>query len=402
MSHDHLQSMLVEVGMPDLLNRLASGRVLDSVPTGEEGDVITSSSMESSFGEDGAAAAYLAQQGATAVSEDDITSLHSQPALARDSFFDTRRDVTCPCCLGGFWHPVKTPCGHAFCMECLKTWLENSADRTCPVCRTPLGAWRPMSADVNPDLERATRAAFGDILEHRQAEDAAIAQQREAEETVRAMAALAERGRIRELLAAPDAFAIRIGHRPVIQSRFESQQNCYVEPVNKKLPLHLLVSQVRFHFHIRRYDYCVSYTTWGPKFENLRLLSVIDWYRAHIIWKEGLGLDPLFIRIDNLHGERAQRASEIRVLQLSQFCPSPGARISFTQFRECLESSVAGNTTRELAVGNSIGRPAAVNSPGRSASGNASRRLVAGSSPRRPFGRNATDWPAAGINRRRH
>lgn len=357
--HDDLQSVLVEVGMPELLNRLTSGRFLNSVPT-----------------------------------------LHSQPALARDSTSDMRRDVTCPCCLGGFWHPVKTPCGHAFCMECLKTWLENSASQTCPVCRTPCGAWRPRPADVDPDLERATRAAFGDILEHREAEDAAIAQQREAEETARATALLAERERIRELLAAPDSFAIRIGHRPLMSSDFGSLQNCYVEPVNSKLPLHLLVSEVRFNFLYS--NQCVSsYTTKGPKFENLRLLRHIPCFKAHIIWKEGLGLDPFFIRIGNLRGERAQRASEIRVLQLSQFCPSREARNLFNQFRECLEASVAANTTRGPAVGNSTWRPAAGNSPGGSASRNASGRHAAGSPPRRPSVGNSTERPAAGISRRR-
>jgi len=227
------------------------------------------------------------------------------------------------------------------------------------------------------------------------------------------MAALAERERIRGLLArmpsgsASDAFAIRIGHRPVIQSRFESQQNCYVEPVNKKLPLHILVSEVRFIiFHS---DHVRSYTTKGPKFENLRTLDFrrlgggnIACFKAHIIWKEGLGLDPLFIRIDNLHGERAQRAaSEIRVLQLSQFCPSREARKLFNQFRECLEASVAENTTRGPAVGNSISRLAAGNSLGGSASINASGRLAAVSTPRRPSGGNSTERPVVGISRLR-
>jgi len=239
---------------------------------------------------------------------------------------------------------------------------------------------------VDPDLERATRAAFGDILEHREAEDAAIAQQREAEETATAMAALAERERIRELLAAPDAFAIRIGHRPLMSSIWGSLQNCYVEPVNKKLPLHLLVSEVRFHFKYVRSHQCVSYTTRGPKFENLRLLgrAACPCFKAHIIWKEGLGIDPLFIRIDNLRGERAQRASEIRVLQLSQFCPSREARNLFNQFRECLEASE--NPTRGPAVGNSTRRLAAGDSSGGS-SRNASGRLAAGSPPRRPSAR---------------
>jgi len=234
----------------------------------------------------------------------------------------------------------------------------------------------------------------------------------EAEKTARAMAALAKRERIRELLAgmpsgsASDAFAIRIGHRPSMSSTWGSLQNCYVEPVNKNLPLHLLVSEVRFIiFHS---DHVRSYTTKGPKFENLRTLDFrrlgggsIACFKAHIIWKEGLGLDPLFVRIDNLRGERAERASEIRVLQLSQFCPSREARNLFNQFLECLEASVAENTTRRPAVGNSISRLAAGNSPGGSASINASGRLAAGSTPRRPSGGNSIERPAAGISRLR-
>eukprot|EP00927_Polykrikos_kofoidii_P015234 TRINITY_DN16763_c0_g1_i1.p1 TRINITY_DN16763_c0_g1~~TRINITY_DN16763_c0_g1_i1.p1 ORF type:complete len:414 (+),score=49.71 TRINITY_DN16763_c0_g1_i1:51-1292(+) len=358
MSQRDFQSLLVDLGMPEQ----SASKFMDSVPIDDGSEVMTAGFMEAVFGGDGAGAAFLVQHGAAEVTEDDLASLASQPSLARASTSEVKRDSTCPCCLGGFWHPVKTPCGHAFCSECVRTWLDNSANKTCPMCRAELGVWRPRPEEVDNALERQAEAAFGNELQRYAdaiAEDvaqeaatdarrAAAEADRSRQQTLEAAAALAERERIAELLAAPDAFAIRIGHR--LHGAFGGLAQLYVEPVNKALPLHLLISHVRFELHPRQ-QVNRAFAR-GPKLEIQRCHShVCPGFKVHIIWKEGLGMDPTFVRVDDLHDERARRASEIRVLRLCQFFPSREMRALSNQFREVFEESAARQSAGRLAAG---------------------------------------------------
>ncbi|XP_058251521.1 E3 ubiquitin-protein ligase TRIM21-like isoform X2 [Hemibagrus wyckioides] len=44
--------------------------------------------------------------------------------------------LQCPICLDVFTDPVSTPCGHNFCMICLKEFWDSSSHCQCPVCKT--------------------------------------------------------------------------------------------------------------------------------------------------------------------------------------------------------------------------------------------------------------------------
>ncbi|XP_058249739.1 E3 ubiquitin-protein ligase TRIM39-like isoform X2 [Hemibagrus wyckioides] len=44
--------------------------------------------------------------------------------------------LQCPICLDVFTDPVTTPCGHNFCMICLKEFWDSSSHSQCPVCKT--------------------------------------------------------------------------------------------------------------------------------------------------------------------------------------------------------------------------------------------------------------------------
>lgn len=47
----------------------------------------------------------------------------------------SRDQFLCSICLEVLVQPVSTPCGHNFCMNCIKTYWDNSTDCHCPTCR---------------------------------------------------------------------------------------------------------------------------------------------------------------------------------------------------------------------------------------------------------------------------
>ncbi|KAK3568094.1 hypothetical protein QTP86_030303, partial [Hemibagrus guttatus] len=47
----------------------------------------------------------------------------------------SKDQLQCPVCLNVFTDPVTTPCGHNFCMICLKEFWDRSSHCQCPVCK---------------------------------------------------------------------------------------------------------------------------------------------------------------------------------------------------------------------------------------------------------------------------
>ena len=45
-------------------------------------------------------------------------------------------DNTCSICLELLYKPSKIPCGHYFCIQCLKDWFLKN--RICPNCRSEI------------------------------------------------------------------------------------------------------------------------------------------------------------------------------------------------------------------------------------------------------------------------
>ncbi|CAE8684989.1 unnamed protein product, partial [Polarella glacialis] len=62
-------------------------------------------------------------------------------------------DLHCPICEEVMYRPVRTPCGHCFCLACLSLWLDECLRRSCPLCRAVLG-----EGDALPDADLECRA----------------------------------------------------------------------------------------------------------------------------------------------------------------------------------------------------------------------------------------------------
>src|SRR4051794_41046247 len=46
------------------------------------------------------------------------------------------KSLRCSICLDPFFEPIRTPCGHAFCKQCLESWIQKKA--SCPLDQQPL------------------------------------------------------------------------------------------------------------------------------------------------------------------------------------------------------------------------------------------------------------------------
>ncbi|XP_072544852.1 LOW QUALITY PROTEIN: zinc-binding protein A33-like [Salminus brasiliensis] len=63
-------------------------------------------------------------------------SMDEPPSLSRDSSGLLSEDqFLCSICLDVFTDPVTTPCGHQFCMNCIKTCWGDSPQCHCPLCK---------------------------------------------------------------------------------------------------------------------------------------------------------------------------------------------------------------------------------------------------------------------------
>ncbi|XP_062849503.1 nuclear factor 7, ovary-like [Trichomycterus rosablanca] len=56
--------------------------------------------------------------------------------MASSSSFLSEDQLQCAICLDVFTDPVTTPCGHNFCMTCIKECWDTSSHCQCPVCKT--------------------------------------------------------------------------------------------------------------------------------------------------------------------------------------------------------------------------------------------------------------------------
>ncbi|VDK20058.1 unnamed protein product [Taenia asiatica] len=63
-------------------------------------------------------------------------------------------DLTCPICLNIYFKPVKLPCGHILCQECLERSLDIST-LSCPICRYRLSVWKRRLKDMSLCIDKA-------------------------------------------------------------------------------------------------------------------------------------------------------------------------------------------------------------------------------------------------------
>uniref|UniRef100_A0AAY4A4F6 Uncharacterized protein n=1 Tax=Denticeps clupeoides TaxID=299321 RepID=A0AAY4A4F6_9TELE len=60
----------------------------------------------------------------------------AKPAdMASSSSYLSEDQLRCSICLDVFTDPVSTPCGHNFCMGCIKEYWDNCSQTQCPVCK---------------------------------------------------------------------------------------------------------------------------------------------------------------------------------------------------------------------------------------------------------------------------
>ena len=61
---------------------------------------------------------------------------HNEKRKAIVNFIPEKEDFECKLCLDLLLRPVTTPCGHTFCIDCLKRALDHRSD--CPCCRSSM------------------------------------------------------------------------------------------------------------------------------------------------------------------------------------------------------------------------------------------------------------------------
>jgi len=284
-----------------------------------------------------------------------------QPGLSHSLSSDARVNATCPCCLGGLWQPVVTSCGHHFCLECIQAWMKHSARKTCPACRADLTGWKPDHRNVDTTLAFEARRAFasdGDF-------QLRVA---EAEEWTR----MATR------LAAGHAFELRVGHRTKRSIYCTGHTfELFVEPVNKTLPLHLLVAEIRFQMHPS--SRVASARATGPKYEislQSSFVLALPSYKVHVIWRDGLGIDPVTVAVDDVHGDRAWRVADRRAVVLPDHasCTSRESRRILNKFHLVLQNTLSAQDPPRSNTAAPRSNSAAPRSNSRGRSGSQARR----------------------------
>eukprot|EP00933_Yihiella_yeosuensis_P072652 TRINITY_DN81121_c0_g1_i1.p1 TRINITY_DN81121_c0_g1~~TRINITY_DN81121_c0_g1_i1.p1 ORF type:complete len:486 (+),score=77.72 TRINITY_DN81121_c0_g1_i1:37-1458(+) len=285
------------------------------LPSALESPFMTSSSSGSGL----RPIAALASRGSASAAADASTASAASNASGDEGGDGEQEEELCPVCHSEFWQKVDAPCSHSFCLECIKAWL--SRKKTCPMCRLDLAMWKPcydgpsdtpapqdhmMLPRMRLTQEETDRTSR---LEASLAARRAKAEQLMLRERERMRP---EQERIAALVPQGDAFLLRVGHRvrgsqAIVKEAYGKSHyptTFYVEAVEACLPINNLIEQVRFEApgtHIEKPidrrvgDWTHSYTCKGPKFEMATFVAYS--FKAHIIWREGLGMDPLSLNI---------------------------------------------------------------------------------------------------------
>eukprot|EP00466_Bigelowiella_natans_P009256 jgi/Bigna1/137260/aug1.38_g11968 len=78
---------------------------------------------------------------------------------------DNHEDLTCAICYFHFAEPVKTPCGHVFCKNCLVKSFGFIRPPRCPMCRADCTAVRVFELKVVTEIEKAVRRVDSEYKE---------------------------------------------------------------------------------------------------------------------------------------------------------------------------------------------------------------------------------------------
>lgn len=221
----------------------------------------------------------------------------------------------CSICLVDFWEPAVSPCGHRFCFECIRSWLTSR--RNCPLCRFNLSLWRPgkkWTADewdgwkvIRSDWDQwqAAKPGLPALMAAREAE-----------------ARLLE-SRAEELMANGEGFALKIGFTTAMKFHGDGHSDgdhgdyvidkVYVRGGKPRCTAALgtMIREVRFEtFRAEEWHWqrVMDYATAPPFEKRARLFKegMGDCFRAHVIWKEGAGLDPLTVVVEGLPGPQTR------------------------------------------------------------------------------------------------
>jgi len=190
-------------------------------------------------------------------------------------------DNECPICVSHFWHPVTATCGHTFCHECISMWLKNKS--SCPLCRASLRGWRIRPPELGTCIHMWENKRHAGTMSANSG--AASAEERQS--------------RLMELVPQGRAFILRIGHRPFGDAE-TGIHILYAQPEDPDLPLQQLVREVCFELRPEAQDGRLSLVE-APKpsgaFEVYKPEEDIDSFKVHIIWRDGLPMNPVSVGI---------------------------------------------------------------------------------------------------------
>eukprot|EP00466_Bigelowiella_natans_P003262 jgi/Bigna1/86790/estExt_fgenesh1_pg.C_130250 len=91
--------------------------------------------------------------------ENKLGPANMDPSLTRMQTMD----YSCPICFETMAYPIKTPCGHIFCLSCMKDMAKRPKFYKCPTCTRDLKSFKPQRNGVDKDLSKH----FADINSRR-------------------------------------------------------------------------------------------------------------------------------------------------------------------------------------------------------------------------------------------
>mmetsp|Transcript_20660 Transcript_20660/g.41700 ORF Transcript_20660/g.41700 Transcript_20660/m.41700 type:complete len:407 (+) Transcript_20660:79-1299(+) len=98
--------------------------------------------------------------GAVAPPEEKENKGNTAPLISADPDIARMQtmDYSCPICFELMENPVKTPCGHVYCLQCLQSMAKKTSF-DCPSCRRNLRSFNPQESSI----DRALSARFLDL-----------------------------------------------------------------------------------------------------------------------------------------------------------------------------------------------------------------------------------------------